>query len=124
MKDWTPSPQDLARFNADLVIAHSFGVGTPLPVPVTRLAMAIRANTMLAGHTGSTPGLARQLVADVQRLALPHRASSVAHVVTVSIGAASLRPAHGRNPDALLHAADAALYCAKAEGRNRALPAK
>ncbi len=68
--------------------------------------------------------LARQLVADVQRLALPHRASSVAHVVTVSIGAASLRPAHGRNPDALLHAADAALYCAKAEGRNRALPAK
>lgn len=63
MKDWTPSPQDLARFNADLVIAHSFGVGTPLPVPVTRLAMAIRANTMLAGHTGSTPGLARQLVA-------------------------------------------------------------
>ncbi|WP_370676790.1 aromatic amino acid lyase [Pleomorphomonas sp. PLEO] len=63
MKDWTPSPQDLARFNADLVIAHSFGVGTPLPVTVTRLAMAIRANTMLAGHTGSTPGLVRQLVA-------------------------------------------------------------
>lgn len=63
MKDWAPSPQNLARFNADLVIAHSFGVGTPLPVPVTRLAMAIRANTMLAGHTGSTPDLARQLVA-------------------------------------------------------------
>jgi histidine ammonia-lyase len=63
MKDWTPSPEDLARFNADLVLAHAFGVGTPLSVPVTRLALAVRANTMLAGHTGSTPDLARRLVA-------------------------------------------------------------
>ena len=72
---------------------------------------------------GAALALARQLVADVQRLALPHRASSVADIVTVSIGAASLRPAQGGTPDALLHAADAALYRAKGEGRNRALPA-
>jgi len=38
--------------------------------------------------------------------------------VTVSIGVAVL-PAHGVSPDALLRAADAALYVAKAEGRDR-----
>ncbi|WP_296278287.1 two-component regulator propeller domain-containing protein [Pseudoxanthomonas sp.] len=73
--------------------------------------------------TDTALGLARRLVDDVQRLALPHRASSVADVITVSIGAASRHPARGGNPDALLHAADAALYQAKDEGRNRALPA-
>jgi len=38
--------------------------------------------------------------------------------VTVSLGAA-LYPSHGDTPDALLRAADAALYQAKQEGRNR-----
>jgi diguanylate cyclase (GGDEF)-like protein len=37
--------------------------------------------------------------------------------VTVSIGVA-LFPEHGSNPDDLLHAADKALYAAKAKGRN------
>jgi diguanylate cyclase (GGDEF)-like protein/PAS domain S-box-containing protein len=38
--------------------------------------------------------------------------------MTISIGVAGL-PAHGASPDALLRAADAALYAAKAEGRDR-----
>ena len=67
--------------------------------------------------------LARDLVAAVHASALPHRASQVADSLTLSIGAASLRPARDGTPDDLLHAADAALYRAKAEGRDRALPA-
>jgi diguanylate cyclase (GGDEF)-like protein len=38
--------------------------------------------------------------------------------VTVSVGVAA-SPEHGASPDTLLRAADAALYAAKAEGRNR-----
>ena len=38
--------------------------------------------------------------------------------VTVSIGVAAY-PAHGNTPDALLEAADNALYQAKRRGRNR-----
>ncbi|MBO9716779.1 MAG: diguanylate cyclase [Pseudoxanthomonas sp.] len=67
--------------------------------------------------------LAADLVAAIQALAMPHRASRVADSISVSVGAASMRPARGGTPDDLLHAADGALYRAKAEGRNRALPA-
>lgn len=67
--------------------------------------------------------IARELVAAIEALAIPHRASTVAGLLTISIGAASLRPGHGGTPDALLHAADEALYRAKDAGRNRALPA-
>lgn len=110
---------------------------TALATIATHLAASLRSDDDLAARYGGEEfavllpdcdaeaalGLARQLVLDVQQLALPHRASSVADIVTVSIGAASLRPAQGSNPDALLHAADAALYQAKGAGRNRALPA-
>lgn len=54
-----------------------------------------------------------------QARALPHPASPVAPVVTLSLGVASTRPsAEGRSAQ-LLAAADAALYRAKAQGRNR-----
>jgi histidine ammonia-lyase len=63
LKDWTPSTVDVARFNADLVNAHCFGVGAPLPAPVTRLAMAIRVNTALSGYAAATPGFIERLAA-------------------------------------------------------------
>lgn len=66
---------------------------------------------------------AREMVADIRACTIPHRASSVGDTITVSIGAASVRPSAGGSPDALLRAADAALYRAKAGGRDRALPA-
>lgn len=65
--------------------------------------------------------LAGRAVAAVQACRLPHRASRVAGVVTVSIGVACARPAAGGSPEALLHAADKALYRAKDAGRNRAV---
>ena len=64
--------------------------------------------------------LARQIGAAVQAQAIAHQASPVADVVTISVGACS-KPA-GLDSDAqqLLRGADAQLYAAKAQGRNRA----
>ena len=67
--------------------------------------------------------MAWRMVAEIRACGLPHRASSVGDTITVSVGAASMRPARGGRTDDLLRAADAALYRAKASGRNRALPA-
>lgn len=66
--------------------------------------------------------VAERLRAAVQALALPHARSSVAEVLTVSIGVAAWPGGVGRPPLApatLLQAADAALYDAKHGGRNR-----
>lgn len=62
---------------------------------------------------------AEQIRAGLELLSLPHQASAVSQVVTVSVGLALARPVRGENPYGLLQAADAALYQAKAQGRNR-----
>ncbi|EPC03364.1 hypothetical protein L861_17635 [Litchfieldella anticariensis FP35 = DSM 16096] len=57
----------------------------------------------------------------VERLALPHVASSVASSVTVSIGVAAVTPGLSRDPvepSFLMRHADKALYAAKRAGRN------
>ena len=51
--------------------------------------------------------------------AMPHPASAIAPVVTVSVGAGSARPHPGLASERLIAAADLALYAAKAAGRNR-----
>ena len=56
---------------------------------------------------------------NTERLALPHPASTVAPVVTVSVGVAWADPSSGGTAVELLHAADRALYRAKQNGRNR-----
>ena len=72
--------------------------------------------------TGTTadcsPAFAHALRAAVEQLQLPH-AGSPFLVITVSIGVACRVPTADQTPDALLQEADAALYRAKAEGRNR-----
>ena len=65
-----------------------------------------------------SPGLAHAIRAAVEQLQLPH-AGSPFLVITVSIGVACRVPTADQTPDALLQEADAALYRAKAEGRNR-----
>jgi diguanylate cyclase (GGDEF)-like protein len=55
----------------------------------------------------------------VQSLQIPHSFSSVAKIVTVSIGLANVSTCSAKTSEELLRCADAALYRAKAEGRNR-----
>ena len=67
--------------------------------------------------------LAEQMRAQVEGLAIPHASSTVASVVTVSLGVAAALPHNGDQPQIVLAAADAALYQAKQRGRNRVVAA-
>ncbi|MEW6164679.1 MAG: diguanylate cyclase [Pseudomonadota bacterium] len=62
---------------------------------------------------------AEELRIAVESLGIPHEDSSVARIVTISIGASTLVPDGDGGPDQLVAAADAALYDAKHAGRNR-----
>ncbi|HEY8234557.1 MAG TPA: diguanylate cyclase [Vicinamibacteria bacterium] len=66
-----------------------------------------------------TAAHAERLRAVVEDLALPHPASQVAPVVTISLGAAWAKPSPSTDWRGVLAAADAALYRAKEGGRNR-----
>ena len=63
--------------------------------------------------------VAERIRAAVEALRLPHSGSTVADHVTVSIGVASVVVTTEGVPTQLVGAADAALYRAKHEGRNR-----
>ncbi|WP_428562675.1 MAG: diguanylate cyclase [Solidesulfovibrio sp. DCME] len=64
-------------------------------------------------------GVAENIRGTIQKLAIEHNKSQVAPVVTVSIGVVSLRCESQTKPDDILRQADALLYQAKEEGRNR-----
>ncbi|HEY6882164.1 MAG TPA: diguanylate cyclase, partial [Polyangiales bacterium] len=80
-------------------------------------------------HTGAEH-VARKVLANVSALQIPHEGSTVAKVVTVSLGVSSYAPStlghpsmsRSTLPDFLevVRCADAALYAAKHAGRNRA----
>lgn len=64
--------------------------------------------------------VAEAIRAAVAKLAIPHKGSKATSHVTVSLGAACMVPNLDKDPAVLLEAADAQLYGAKSEGRNRA----
>jgi len=68
---------------------------------------------------GGAAGVAQRMLAELARLAIPHAASQTAPLLTASMGIAAVVPVAGQNGAALIRAADAALYEAKAAGRNR-----
>ena len=63
--------------------------------------------------------LAEKMRRDVAALGLPHVGSAVSEHLTISIGVATLTPVPGLAETALIEEADAALYRAKRDGRNR-----
>ncbi len=63
--------------------------------------------------------IGRQIQAHLATLAIPHAASPIRPVVTCSLGISSYQPGTPINTLHLLEAADAALYAAKQQGRDR-----
>jgi diguanylate cyclase (GGDEF)-like protein/PAS domain S-box-containing protein len=66
-------------------------------------------------------GRAERIRAKMRQLAVLHQGQSLG-MITISVGVAAL-PLHGTDPKQLLEAADAALYRAKREGRDRVVDA-
>ncbi len=131
-------PLALALFDVDHFKAYNDGLGHPAGDACLRSVAGVflegvkRPADLAARYGGEEfvvllPGLGpdeaavfvEALRGRVESLALPHVSSSVGPHVTVSAGVASTRPKEGGTPDALLAAADAALYEAKRRGRNR-----
>jgi len=63
----------------------------------------------------------QRLCDQVRQLAIPHAHSTQAGVVTISVGLTCQLPSAQEAPNQLMMAADAALYSAKAAGRNQAV---
>ncbi len=55
--------QDRARLSRNLVLSHAAGVGPPLPVPVVRAMMLLRANALAKGVSGCRPLLVDTILA-------------------------------------------------------------
>lgn len=62
---------------------------------------------------------AHRVHANLRKLAIPHLNSQISPFVTLSIGLATVVPSANATTEALISAADQALYQAKHEGRNR-----
>jgi len=62
--------------------------------------------------------LAEEIRAACEALAIPHPASSVSSVITLSLGVASCIPSDEGSVESLIAEADAAMYRAKQDGRN------
>jgi len=76
---------------------------------------------VLLPHTGTGGVLtvAERIRGEVEKLGIEHAAAPSGRCVTLSLGVATLVPERHAPPAALVAAADAALYQAKRDGRNR-----
>ena len=74
---------------------------------------------VLYGPTEQMSTLPEQIRMEVMEERIPHQGSTVAKVVTVSVGSAIGAPASGRSLAGVIQQADEALYRAKKSGRNR-----
>lgn len=96
----------LARRSGDLAARYG-GEEFVLLYPATNPSQAVR--------------LARELLTNMDAVALPHPSSPVSRCVTLSIGIAVITPPYNAPLELLLDQADRALYEAKMNGRNRSV---
>ncbi|MGH7508280.1 MAG: histidine ammonia-lyase [Gemmatimonadales bacterium] len=64
-------PEQLDQLQANLIRSHAAGVGSPLPAPVVRAIMLLRANVLLRPTSGVRPELVEALVAMLNAGVLP-----------------------------------------------------
>lgn len=63
--------------------------------------------------------VAQRIKEAIEALSIPHAASSISDILTVSIGISTVKPDLDTTPSSLIKSADSALYSAKSLGRNR-----
>ena len=64
-------PHQLDQLQTNLIRSHAAGVGTPLPAPVVRAVMLLRANVLLRPTSGVRPELAEALLSLLNAGVLP-----------------------------------------------------
>jgi histidine ammonia-lyase len=107
----------LGALQLNLLRSHAAGVGAPLPVPVVRAMMALRANVLAKGYSGVRPATLDLLVAMLNRGVhpiVPRRGSvgasgdlaPLAHLALVLVGEGeAFAPGGDRQPGAMALAA-------------------
>jgi len=75
-------------------------------------------------RTNEAYAMAQKILQDVRELHIPHRSSSVADHLTISIGLHIVTPASMESADEVYSLADQALYEAKSRGRDRVVLAR
>lgn len=95
--------RSVTRRNSDLVARYG-GEEFVVVLPNTEVSGAER--------------VAHAILSAIQNLAIPHRSSSVANHVTVSLGVSTALSHTNHSHNILLHVADQLLYQSKARGRN------
>jgi histidine ammonia-lyase len=65
------APDQLNQLQVNLIRSHAAGVGSPLPAPVVRATMLLRANVLLRPTSGVRPELVAALVAMLNSRVLP-----------------------------------------------------
>ncbi len=76
---------------------------------------------VVLGNTGVQQAMmiAENIRTAIEGLQIPHNASEISHVVTISLGVATVIPDAHTSPEDLINAADERLYEAKNAGRNQ-----
>jgi len=65
------APGQLAELQRNLVLSHAAGVGEPLPAPVVRLILLLKANGLARGHSGVGRAVVESLLALLRHDVLP-----------------------------------------------------
>ena len=61
------APAEAGRLQANLLMSHAAGVGSPLPREVVRAMLVLRANTLALGHSGCRPLIVDRLLELLRR---------------------------------------------------------